>query len=166
MGAPSGNGSSYTPKRYLTDDPFVNFIANAVIPESFFKNNNPYVDKTVNSTISPYPSMGQMFPNLNTNLAQPQFTGAMQGAGRFRNLLDAPINYSAPSNSVQNNYEGTYQPTQNPNPEDILKNWKLSTLFRQMAYTDSPELNAMSNFLSPVFPALDSIPMTNNTQGK
>ena len=100
MGAPSENGSSYTPKRYLTDDPFVNFIANAVLPESFFKNNNPYVDKTVNSTVNPYPSIEQMFPSLSNqslsnNLTSPnmQQTNNQQssGAGRFSGLLGSPI---------------------------------------------------------------------------
>jgi hypothetical protein len=102
-------------------------------------------------------------------LANSQFANTPNnnlGAARFGGLLGAPINYAQPNVNTVTPTQNPYQPTQNPNPADILKNMTLSTLFRQMAYTDSPQLNAISNFMSPAFSALDSIPMTNNTQGK
>lgn len=60
----------------------------------------PYVNKTINTTVNPYPAMGQMFPNLDNsllfnNLSAPnmQQTNNQQssGAGRFLGLLGSPI---------------------------------------------------------------------------
>ena len=160
MGAPSENGSSYTPKRYLTGDPFIDFIANAVIPESAWKNNYTPTDKTVNATVSPYPSMEKMFPNLSTNLLQSQPTGAMEGAGRFRNLLDTPINYSAPTNAVQNNYESTYKPAA----------WEPSPIYKMgslLSSSDNPIFSFIGNDMMSSSPKGSyTFTPTTNTQGK
>jgi hypothetical protein len=125
-----------------------------------FNTQQPYVNKTINTTINPYPSIGQLFPNLNTNLPQPQFTGAMEGAGRFRNLLDAPINYSAPSNVVQNNYESTYKPAA----------WEPSPIYKMgslLSSSDNPIFSFIGNDMMSSSPKGSyTFTPTTNTQGK
>jgi hypothetical protein len=60
----------------------------------------PYVNKPINTAINPYPSIGQMFPNLNNQLLSGNLTAPnMQqynpqqnsGVGRFSGLLGSPI---------------------------------------------------------------------------
>lgn len=60
----------------------------------------PYVNKPMNTAINPYPSIGQMFPNLNNqllsgNLTAPNMqqysTQPSSGVGRFSGLLGSPI---------------------------------------------------------------------------
>ena len=162
MGAPSGNGSSYTSQRYLTGDPFIDFIANAVVPESAWKSNNTFVNKPIDNTVNPYPSVNTMFPNLSTNLLQPKITGAMDGAGRFSNLLRSQINYNAPTNTMQNNYESSYKPT----AWDTSDAYKLGSV---LSTSNHPLFNWMGNDLMSANPVVNwtitSTPTT-NTQGK
>lgn len=97
--------------------------------------NNQYV---VDNTISPYPSIDTMLPNLNSNLLQQISEGNMQGAGRFINLLNAPINYSAPTNFAQSNYESTYKPA----------SWEPSPIYKMgslLSSSDSPILSFIGN---------------------
>lgn len=69
-------------------------------PQAFIKPQETYVNKPMNTAINPYPSIGQMFPNLNNqllsgNLTAPNMqqysTQPSSGVGRFSGLLGSPI---------------------------------------------------------------------------
>lgn len=119
--------------------------------------NNQYV---VDNTINPYPSIDTMLPNLNSNLLQQISAGDMQGAGRFISSLNAPINYSAPTNSVQSNYESTYKPA----------SWEPSPIYKMgslLSSSDSPILSFIGNDMMSSSPKGSyTFTPTTNTQGK
>ena len=114
----------------------------------------------VDNTVNPYPSIDTMFPNLNSNLLQQISEGNMQGAGRFMNSLNAPINYSAPTNFAQSNYESTYKPA----------SWEPSPIYKMgslLSSSDSPILSFIGNDMMSSSPKGSyTFTPTTNTQGK
>lgn len=84
-------------------DPLREKMFNSILdqnPQAFIKPQETYVRPPINTTINPYPSIGQMFPNVNNqllsgNLTAPNMqqysTQPSSGVGRFLGLLGSPI---------------------------------------------------------------------------
>jgi hypothetical protein len=96
-------------------------------------------------------------------LANSQFANTPNnnlGAARFIGLLGAPINYSAPSNAIQNNYQSTYQPS-------AFQTSNMYKLGSALSTSNNPIFSFIGNDMMSSSPIgnYTSTPTT-NTQGK
>ena len=114
----------------------------------------------VDNTVNPYPSIDAMFPNLNSNLLQQRPIGAMQGAGRFINPLSSQINYNAPNNAMQNNYESLYIPA-------AFETSPIYNMGSLLSSSNNPIFSFIGNDMMSASPQGNyTFTPTTNTQGK
>lgn len=130
------------------------------IPTLGIKEMSKYDKFKVDNTVNPYPSIDAIFPNLNANLLQQRPIGAMQGAGRFINPLSSPINYNAPDNTMQNNYESLYIPA-------AFKTSPTYNMGSLLSSSNNPIFSFIGNDMMSASPKGNyTFTPTTNTQGK
>jgi len=109
-------------------------------------------------TPSQYSPVANQFPSLLSPQPMNNYSGNY-GVNRFTGLLGSPLNFNAPTGTMSSYSTNTYQPSQMTNQQQYLNSWTPSTLFRQMSYSDSPQLQLFGRLA----PFAEQVPYTRTT---
>jgi hypothetical protein len=111
---------------------------------------------TIEELLKQQPQLGQGGASQYLYGPQQQYGGAGQYLG---GLLGPELNFNAPTGTMPNYSGNTYQPMQMTNKQQYLNSWTPSTLFRQMSYSDSPQLQLFGRLA----PFAEQVPYTRTT---